>query len=490
MAPPPPPGRAHRAVGRPARVWGLALLLLMGLLVGSVVPAGASAAQSPGSFAKGGLLVAASPELSCTGKLQALAATSSSSGGAPLSTNFNGSACGGTAPYTYLWTFGDGQTSTQRNVMDVTFATSGDYSVVFEVTDARSAHAWSNLTESVSPTFATATTAPSGTAPWTVTFWGNVSGTSGKGVVVWQFGDGAEGSVACGSPIAHTYASPGNYSATATATVNGTSWAGHGSVQVQVEGSHPAPAPLSLQLIPSPDLGTAPLAVDFSAQASGGTGPYSLSACFGDGSPCAILLTGWSGTTSALPHTYETAGIYTLSATVTDASGAQDASSSTVVVEGVSSVLAEGSLLSHNGTAPFQATFVASAEGGTPPYTIEWSFGDGASGSGVLGVPTTHTYTSPGTYDPVLTVTDVDGHSSSDHLSAVVVKPGAGAAPSSPGFPSFGLPGGPLVTDLSVLGLIGVLVVVVLLEERRRSRELNEQARELVEAMESAKGLP
>ncbi len=53
----------------------------------------------------------------------------------PLSVSFSGSAVGGTAPYSYLWSFGDGQTSTAQDpVHDYTQI--GDFLATLTVTDA------------------------------------------------------------------------------------------------------------------------------------------------------------------------------------------------------------------------------------------------------------------------------------------------------------------------------------------------------------------
>ncbi|HWY28418.1 MAG TPA: PKD domain-containing protein, partial [Candidatus Sulfotelmatobacter sp.] len=48
-------------------------------------------------------------------------------------------------------------------------------------------------------------------------------------------------------------------------------------------------------------------------------------------------------------------------------------------------------------------TFTATASGGTTPYTFSWSFGDGTTGT---GNPTTHSYSTTGTFNAQLTVGD------------------------------------------------------------------------------------
>src|SRR6266568_9446159 len=48
-------------------------------------------------------------------------------------------------------------------------------------------------------------------------------------------------------------------------------------------------------------------------------------------------------------------------------------------------------------------SFTAVATGGTLPYTVSWSFGDGSTGTGSIA---THTYTTTGTFSATLTVVD------------------------------------------------------------------------------------
>ncbi len=52
-------------------------------------------------------------------------------------------------------------------------------------------------------------------------------------------------------------------------------------------------------------------------------------------------------------------------------------------------------------------TWAAVASGGTPPYTFNWDFGDGSSGTGFRVL---HIYSSPGLFMVVLRVTDVNGN--------------------------------------------------------------------------------
>jgi|GEM_PF-445210 len=71
----------------------------------------------------------------------------STAGGPPVSSfaetkngglvNFNGTVTGGTAPFTYLWNFGDGTTSTLEDPAKI-YTTAGTYTVTFTVTDSLS----------------------------------------------------------------------------------------------------------------------------------------------------------------------------------------------------------------------------------------------------------------------------------------------------------------------------------------------------------------
>ncbi len=147
----------------------------------------------------------------------------------------------------------------------------------------------------------------------------------------------------------------------------------------------------------APLSGTAPLEVNFTGSASGGTPPYSYSWDFGDGA---------SSSSQNPAHTYAAAGTYPVSLTVTDSSS-DSATDSHLSVE----VLAPGCSLTCSAVVPstaetgqavsFSGSATASGCSGTPVY--DWDFGDGSAHES--GSSPTHVYGTAGTYTWTLTVT-------------------------------------------------------------------------------------
>ena len=152
--------------------------------------------------------------------LTAAAAANPTTGNAPLSVSFTGSATGGAAPYSYSWNFGDGSAVSTAQNPTHTYNAACTCTATLTVTDGSSPAktAASNVTVSVSavgnPLTATASAVPtSGQTPLNVAFNGTGTGGTPPYRYSWNFGDGSALSTA--QNPTHTY----NAACTCTATL-------------------------------------------------------------------------------------------------------------------------------------------------------------------------------------------------------------------------------------------------------------------------------
>jgi PKD repeat protein len=160
--------------------------------------------------------------------------------------------------------------------------------------------------------------------------------------------------------------------------------------------------------------GPAPLTVNFSGQTSSDP----------DG---AIVSYHWNfgngGTSSAISpsHTYDVAGTYIAVLTVVDNDGLASSASVTITASAAANLppVAKASASVTSGTAPLPVTF-SSTGSSDPDGTIssyKWTFGDGTSST--ASAPS-KTYSSPGSYNVVLTVTDNNGATATASVSVSV----------------------------------------------------------------------
>ncbi len=225
-----------------------------------------------------------------------------------------------------------------------------------------------------------------------VSFTASASGGTGPYSFSWAFGDGATGT---GAAVYHTYSTTGSYSVVLTAKDSSPSQQTATSQQTITVTSPPPPPSLTASFTESLSNSVVGQTVSFTGSASGGTTPYNYAWNFGDSS---------TGSGSSASHIYQTAGVYTVVLTVTDAAGHVASATNTVTV---TLPLSASFTYSPSNPAPLtNIQFTATATGGTAPYNYSWDFGDGTTGTGAAA---THSYLLPGTYTVTLTVVDANG---------------------------------------------------------------------------------
>lgn len=127
---------------------------------------------------------------------------------------------------------------------------------------------------------------------------------------------------------------------------------------------------------------------------------------------------GTSGTGVTAGHTYATAGVYTISLTVTDPQGLTNTISKSVTAAPNQAPTAGFAASVNLHDVSFDGSTSTDADGTLAGYA--WDFGDGTSGSGVTA---THTYGAAGTYNVALTVTDDQGVTNTVTHQVVAVDP-------------------------------------------------------------------
>jgi PKD repeat protein len=228
---------------------------------------------------------------------------SPTSGCAPMAVNFTDLSTG-TSIDGWSWTFGDGGTSTTQNP-SYTYTTGGTFTVTLTVSSSSQscndvATKTNYITVNVGPTAGFVGSPTSGVEPLTVNFTDQSTGATSWS---WSFGDG--GTSTQQNP-AYTYNAAGTYTVTLTAT---NACGSDDEITVDYITVDPCVAPTA-DFVGVPTSGSAPLTVDFTDQSTGN--PTSWSWTFGDGG---------TSTQQNPSYTYNSAGIYTVTLTATNACG-------------------------------------------------------------------------------------------------------------------------------------------------------------------------
>jgi PKD repeat protein len=164
----------------------------------------------------------------------------------------------------------------------------------------------------------------------------------------------------------------------------------------------------------SPVVAASPMTFSFAAKGTNAADALTYTLDSGDGTAKDTgALT--ANTLTTVDHTYDKAGSYVATLTVTDTVDNTTATASLTVTVLIP-VTATSDV--NCGLAALNVCFTGSASNGTPPYTYLWTFGDGATSS---DASTCHAYLKPGTYLAVLSVRDATGATGQSPVIAISV---------------------------------------------------------------------
>ncbi len=326
---------------------------------------------------------------------------------------------------TYLWDFGDGQTSSEP-VVTHAYQKAGEYTVTLTVQDNSGLQCDSSTTRQTvtvnTPPQAAFSGAQDICAGSAVAF--DASATTDDDpanlTYTWNFGDGTS---ATGKQVTKTFDKGGTYRVTLTVDDgSGSRCSTSGASQtVSVNEAPVANAGRDIDLcIPAEKDFAVTLSADGSRDPDGDALTYTWD--FGDGT---------SGTGKTVSHTYAAAGTYEARVSVNDGSGLGCAASTDTVSVRLNRQPIADAGPDVSGCTGSAVSFDGSGSRGDG-LSYRWDFGDGATAE---GAQVTHTYAKGGRYRVVLSVDDGKGtgcSAASDSVTALINTPPSAALSASP----------------------------------------------------------
>jgi len=319
------------------------------------------------------------------------------SGCAPLTVNFTDQSTGN--PANWSWTFGDGGTSNFQNPSH-NYTSAGTYNVILTVTNACGSDDETQtnyITVGSPPTANFSANVTSGCAPLTVQFTDTSTGnpTSWN----WNFGDGSNSTLQSPS---YQYPSAGTYNV--SLTVSNTCGNDTKTQTNYITVGSPPTANFSANVTS----GCAPLTVQFTDTSTGS--PTSWSWNFTGGNPSSANTQG--------PHTvtYNSAGTYNVTLTVSNACGSNTTTQTNYITVGGGAPVAAFNATPTSGCAPLTVNFTDQSTGN--PSSWSWTFGDGDTST---DQSPSHQYANAGTYNVTLTVINNCGNNTltiTDYITA------------------------------------------------------------------------
>jgi len=296
------------------------------------------------------------------------------SGAVPLSVNFTDESAN--SPISWLWDFGDGNTSTDQNPAH-TYVAAGTYNVTMNATNVGGSNVTTQtnyITVAIAPVASFTANVTSGAVPLSVNFTDTSTNTPTSWL--WDFGDG---NTSTDQNPTYTYTAVGTYSINLNATN-----AGGSNISTQTEYITAAFAPVS-NFSANVTEGAVPLSVNFTDTST--NSPTSWLWDFGDGN---------TSTVQNPAHIYVAAGIYNVSLNATNVGGSNVSTQLSFITAAYTPVAGFTSNVT-SGAVPLSVSFTDQSTNATAWY---WDFGDGNTSA--LQNPT-HTYMDVGTYNVNLT---------------------------------------------------------------------------------------
>lgn len=308
----------------------------------------------------------------------------------------------------YSWNFGDNTALQSGRNVSHAYSVAGTYQLSLTVTDAAGASATSTKkvtvgepskapTSLISSTPAAVNNVISGPAPLTVNFDGSKSLDTNNNIVeyAWDLnGDGTADKF--GATTSHVFEQKGTYTVTLSVT-DSDSNERNAQVTIQVGSAGMIP-----KISATPVSGIVPLTVKFDASASTYADGQIISYewDFGDGTPK-------RQDAAKISYKYNKVGVYVAKVTTIGNDGKRTTDQLTITVQNIP-VKSCFTVNRNSAVAPAQIVFNANCSTGTISK-YEWDLdGNGVFNDGA-GSQVSYTYSTPGTYNAALEVTDTQG---------------------------------------------------------------------------------
>src|SRR5207247_847265 len=233
----------------------------------------------------------------------------------------------------------------------------------------------------------------------------------------WTFGDGTTATTTTATTN-HTYTATGTFSAMVTVTDSTSVTAMSSAVSVAVNPR------LSVTAVAGPNPTEVSKVTSFTIMPAGGAGTLLCSWTFGDAT---------TGSGCSTTHTYAATGSFTANVTAIDGLGVTATGSVSLTVNAKLTVTVAASPNPAEVGSAIGVT--AHTTSGVGVATCNWTFGDGATGTGCT---TTHVYASQGTFTASVTATDTVNVTATTNVSVTVNAKLAVTANASPNLTEVG----------------------------------------------------